>query len=174
MHTGGLILRELQAAWRALDGYAVHAPECPAAWAPRGRCDCGLTAARTHLQETAWAALLHYGTHARGCPAPAGACGCGLADARRGLAVILGAPGEPGDAPGRAGEGEGRPGGFGALRRLLEAQPTRLWSLHELARAADLSLTDAKLAVEALAGHGELVRKGGEHYARPALEAQAG
>jgi hypothetical protein len=53
------------------------------------------------------------------------------------------------------------------MRRLIKAHPTRLWTLHELAHRADLSLADAEIAVEGLVAHGELVRKGSEHYTRP-------
>ncbi len=53
------------------------------------------------------------------------------------------------------------------VRALLAFQPARVWTLNELAREGNLSLTEAKIAVELLVVRGELVRKGTEHYRRP-------
>ncbi len=53
------------------------------------------------------------------------------------------------------------------LRRLVDLEPDRVWTLRELAQGTGLSLLDAKVAVEGLVFHGELVRRGGDHYARP-------
>ncbi len=51
------------------------------------------------------------------------------------------------------------------LRRLVDLEPDRVWTLGELAQGTGLSLVDAKIAVEGLVACGELVRKGREHYA---------
>ncbi len=62
--------------------------------------------------------------------------------------------------------------GFWVIRRLVKMRsPTRLWSLQELARETGLPLTETKDAVAQLVDGGELIPKGGEHYARPAREA---
>ncbi len=53
------------------------------------------------------------------------------------------------------------------VRRLLALQPARVWTLDELAGEGDLSLTEAKIAVELLVPRGELVRRGAELYRRP-------
>jgi hypothetical protein len=53
------------------------------------------------------------------------------------------------------------------MRRLIKAEPTRLWSVQELAHWAGLPLADAQILVEGLVAHGELVRKDPEHYTRP-------
>ncbi len=58
-----------------------------------------------------------------------------------------------------------------AFLRMLSQVATldahRVWSLGELAQAAGLSPLDAKPAIEDLVACGELVPKGGKHYARP-------
>ncbi len=53
------------------------------------------------------------------------------------------------------------------LTRVAELDTHRVWSVGELAQTIGLSLVDAKSAVEGLVACGELVRKGGDHYARP-------
>jgi hypothetical protein len=42
-----------------------------------------------------------------------------------------------------------------------------MWTLQGLADAAELSLTDPRIAAERLVLHGEMVRNGRERYARP-------
>ncbi len=58
------------------------------------------------------------------------------------------------------------------VRELVRREPDRhrIWTLQDLAHTAGLSLTDTKVAVECLILRGELVRKGGEHYALPHRE----
>ena len=56
------------------------------------------------------------------------------------------------------------------VRRLIETQPGRLWTVHELAEAAEVSPTDAKIAAERLVIHGELLRTRRGQYARPDRE----
>ena len=57
------------------------------------------------------------------------------------------------------------------MRRLVQMYPGQTWTLRELAEAAELTTTDAKIAAERLVIHGELVRsRRGEHYTRPGLE----
>jgi hypothetical protein len=45
-----------------------------------------------------------------------------------------------------------------------------MWTLPEVAEAAELTLTDAKIAAERLVLHGELLRNRRGHYARPNRE----
>ena len=45
-----------------------------------------------------------------------------------------------------------------------------MWTLQELAEAAELSLTDAKIAAERLVLHGALLRNRRGQYARPDRE----
>jgi len=48
------------------------------------------------------------------------------------------------------------------LRRFVETHAGRMWTLQELAEAAELSLTDAKIAAERLVIHRELRSNGNE------------
>jgi len=52
------------------------------------------------------------------------------------------------------------------VRRPVETYPGRLWTVHDLAEAAELSPTDAKIAAERLVLHGELLRTRRGQYAR--------
>ena len=56
------------------------------------------------------------------------------------------------------------------LRRLVKMHSGRTRTLHELADAAELTPTDAKIAAERLVLHGELIRSSVEHYTRPLRE----
>jgi len=56
------------------------------------------------------------------------------------------------------------------LRRFVETHGGRMWTLQELAEAAELSLTDAKIAAERLVLHGALLRNRRGQYARPDRE----
>ncbi len=83
------ILLELEGAWKALEAYAEHAPNCSVLWGPGGPCDCGLSAARTRLRAAAYQLLTRYAVHDAGCPALRGAsCDCGLDSARSRLHAL--------------------------------------------------------------------------------------
>jgi predicted transcriptional regulator of viral defense system len=56
------------------------------------------------------------------------------------------------------------------VRQLIETHPGRLWTVHDLAEAAEVSPTDAKIAAERLVIHGELLRTRRGQYARPDRE----
>jgi len=57
------------------------------------------------------------------------------------------------------------------MRRVVQMHPAQTWTLRELAEAAELTATDAKIAAERLVIHGELVRtRRGEDYTRPGPE----
>ncbi len=61
------------------------------------------------------------------------------------------------------------PDSLASVRRLVTVHPHRLSSLRELAHANGLALTEAKVAVERLIAHGELIRRG-NRYRRPVGE----
>jgi hypothetical protein len=75
----------MEAAWKALDGYAMHTIACPGD-REAVMCDCGLTATRVRLRAAALNLVEQCAAHEPGCSGTAGKrCRCGLDDARRRL-----------------------------------------------------------------------------------------